>query len=42
MALAVVQRLYGRETADTLAKYTEYEWRRDPERDPFAEMWPRD
>ena len=36
MALAVVARLYGRERAERIAAYTEYEWHADPGRDPFA------
>ncbi len=36
MALAVIARLYGRERADEIAVLTEYEWRSDPDRDPFA------
>ncbi len=36
MALAVIARLYGRERAERIATYTEYEWHSDPSRDPFA------
>jgi len=36
MALAVVARLYGRERAERIAAYTEYEWHADPARDPFV------
>jgi transcriptional regulator GlxA family with amidase domain len=36
MALAVIARLAGRETADMLALATEYEWHRDAGWDPFA------
>jgi len=36
MALAVIARLYGRERAERIAVYTEYEWHSDPTRDPFA------
>jgi hypothetical protein len=36
MALAVVARLHGRERAERIAAYTEYEWNSDPTRDPFA------
>jgi transcriptional regulator GlxA family with amidase domain len=36
MALAVVARLHGRERAERIAAYTEYEWHSDPGRDPFA------
>jgi len=39
MALAVIARLYGQETADRLAIYTEYEWHRDATWDPFAKLW---
>lgn len=35
MALGVIARLYGRETAEKIANYTEYEWNSDPTRDPF-------
>lgn len=40
MALAVIARLFGRETAERLALYTEYDWHRDPAWDPFADKWP--
>jgi transcriptional regulator GlxA family with amidase domain len=36
MALGVISRLYGRERAEAVALVTEYQWHRDPERDPFA------
>lgn len=36
MALAVIERLYGTELAEGIAKATEYEWHRDPNEDPFA------
>jgi len=36
MALAVIARLYGRERAQLIADATEYEWRADAARDPFA------
>ena len=36
MALAVIERLYGRERAEQVAILTEYEWQRDADRDPFA------
>jgi transcriptional regulator GlxA family with amidase domain len=36
MALAVVARLYGEETASNLALTAEYDWHRDPAWDPFA------
>jgi transcriptional regulator GlxA family with amidase domain len=38
MALAVIARLYGRERAQQIAEYTEYEWQSDPTRDPFAKF----
>ena len=36
MALYVIARLFGDETAEHLAQVTEYEWHRDPAWDPFA------
>ncbi len=36
MALAVIARLYGRERAQQIADYTEYQWHTDANRDPFA------
>ena len=36
MALAVIEDLYGSERAEAIANLTEYEWQRDPTRDPFA------
>lgn len=36
MALAVIAKLAGQETADALATGTEYEWHRDASWDPFA------
>jgi putative intracellular protease/amidase len=36
MALAVIARLHGRETAERIAAFTEYEWHTDPSSDPFA------
>jgi transcriptional regulator GlxA family with amidase domain len=38
MALAVIARRYGQETADTIATLMEYEWHRDASRDPFAKI----
>jgi transcriptional regulator GlxA family with amidase domain len=38
MALAVVSRLAGQETADLLATATEYDWHRDAGWDPFARV----
>jgi transcriptional regulator GlxA family with amidase domain len=36
MALHVVARLFGEETAQKLAEGTEYQWQREPTPDPFA------
>lgn len=36
MALAVVEKIYGREAADRRAKGAEYVWNDDPGNDPFA------
>ncbi|MEK7793353.1 MAG: DJ-1/PfpI family protein [Candidatus Hydrogenedentota bacterium] len=36
MALAVIARLYGNETAEQIAHGTEYVWNKDPHNDPFA------
>lgn len=36
MALAVIARLFGPETAESIAQGTEYVWNRDPDNDPFA------
>jgi putative intracellular protease/amidase len=36
MALAVVEKLYGREAADRRAKGAEYVWSDDPNNDPFS------
>lgn len=38
MALAVMADLFGVEMADQLALGSEYEWRRDATRDPFAKL----
>jgi transcriptional regulator GlxA family with amidase domain len=38
MALAVIARIAGPETADMLATATEYDWHRDPAWDPFARV----
>jgi transcriptional regulator GlxA family with amidase domain len=38
MALAVIARIAGQETADLLATGTEYEWHRDAGWDPFARV----
>ena len=36
MALAVIERLFGSERAESIAVLTEYEWHRDSTRDPFV------
>ncbi len=36
MALAVIERLFGSERAETIAVLNEYEWHRDPSWDPFV------
>ncbi len=36
MALAVIERLFGSERAESIAVLTEYEWHRDPTWDPFV------
>jgi transcriptional regulator GlxA family with amidase domain len=36
MALAVIGQRFGSDTAEAIAIAMEYEWRRDPDRDPFA------
>jgi transcriptional regulator GlxA family with amidase domain len=36
MALAVIGQRFGSDTAQAIAIAMEYEWRRDPDRDPFA------
>ncbi len=36
MALALVERLYGREKAVETARSAEYQWNDDPDNDPFA------
>ncbi len=36
MSLAVISRLFGDETADTVVKATEYSWHRNADEDPFA------
>jgi transcriptional regulator GlxA family with amidase domain len=36
MALAVIGQRFGSDTAEAIAIAIEYEWRRDPDRDPFA------
>ena len=36
MALAVIAQQFGAEAAETVAVYTEYQWHRDAETDPFV------
>jgi transcriptional regulator GlxA family with amidase domain len=36
MALALIAKLFGTETAEAIANGTEYEWHRDPTHDPFT------
>ena len=38
MALAVIERLYGRERATSISELTEYERHEDPDDDPFARL----
>jgi putative intracellular protease/amidase len=35
MALAVIERLFGKEAAESVATFTEYQWHRDADDDPF-------
>jgi putative intracellular protease/amidase len=37
MALAIIKKLWGDDTATTAASYTEYSWNRDADNDPFAD-----
>ena len=39
MALGLIARLSGEDAAEQVATWTEYEWHRDPEWDPFAEVY---
>ena len=39
MALAIVARLAGRDTADNVARAMEYTWHTNAADDPFAEVW---
>jgi transcriptional regulator GlxA family with amidase domain len=39
MSLAVIARLLGEQQADQVATWSEYEWQRDPNRDPFAAVY---
>jgi putative intracellular protease/amidase len=36
MALAVIARLFGRDRAESIAAFTEYQWHTDPDVDPFV------
>ena len=38
MALAVIERVYGRELAESVMNYAEYQWHRDAAQDPFAAL----
>lgn len=38
MALAVIQRIFGAELAEMVMNYTEYQWHRDADHDPFAQL----
>jgi len=38
MALAVIQRLFGRDRAELITKLTEYTWKDDPNHDPFYQF----
>jgi putative intracellular protease/amidase len=39
MSLALIARISGQETAEQVATLSEYEWHRNPNRDPFAQLW---
>ena len=39
MSLGLIARLSGEDVAEQVATWTEYEWHRDPEWDPFAEVY---
>ena len=39
MSLGLIARLSGEDAAEQVATWTEYEWHRDPEWDPFAEVY---
>jgi transcriptional regulator GlxA family with amidase domain len=39
MSLAVIDKLLGRETAENIATWTEYEWHSDADWDPFAKIY---
>jgi putative intracellular protease/amidase len=38
MALAVIERLFGAELAEQVMNYTEYQWHRQADDDPFAQL----
>jgi len=38
MSLAVIARLFGAERAERIAAYTEYQWHKDADSDPFAAL----
>ena len=38
MALGLVEKLYGRAMADSVARAAEYRWNNDPADDPFADI----
>ena len=38
MALAIIERLFGAARADRVARYTEYQWHREAEDDPFHQQ----
>jgi transcriptional regulator GlxA family with amidase domain len=40
MALALIEKIFGHETAITVANAAEYEWNSDPHHDPFVKMIP--
>ncbi|MEO1190613.1 MAG: DJ-1/PfpI family protein [Pseudomonadota bacterium] len=39
MSLALIAELLGQETAEATANHAEYNWQRDPGRDPFAALY---
>jgi len=39
MALALIAQILDDVTAEQVATWAEYEWQRDPGRDPFAEIF---
>jgi putative intracellular protease/amidase len=39
MSLALIARISGQETAEQVATWAEYEWHRDPNWDPFAQIY---